>query len=403
MTGGALAAAAPWLHVRAAAPAARELSADEVRQILLEEAEPGGVLMARATIKPFWFEKEVGERTSPHWPADNVSFDYAHLPAVASSQEPFELTAKVVEQLLAINGLARDTGLPRVLFGLRGCMLVSGGDHATWAQVHRVRATRPNHTELRCLLGVWNTADNSLAVFKASTVPTFDYVEKQVEGALRCNMLPTGLHHYKVGAHKGERQPGAFRQQTPLWVIRATKNPVYAANDPGIEWDDLDGDLPFDNIHAAMLSSQTRPPYFSSCGCQTVAGGYSNGVPTGAWAEFRRAAGLAQPPRFLAGSRAQTTDDDRPFDYVLLTGAEAQLVAAGMGSRLRTLRFGASGTAVNELQSRLVQGGQDGVAQTGIFDWKTLGAVVRWQKAVKLAPTGLIGAEAAKQLGLQWA
>jgi hypothetical protein len=398
-----LAAGVAMLPARAAQPGAGELSTDEVRQILLDEAEPGGILVERATIKPFWFEKEVGDRPSPHWPADNVSFDYAHLAAVGSSQDTFELTTKVLEQLLAINGLARNTALPRMLFGLRGCMLASGGDHAGWARSHRVRATRPNHVELRCLLGVWDTAENSLAVFKASTVPTFDYVEKQVEGALRCNMLPTGLHQYKVGAHKGERQPGAFRQQTPLWVIRATKNPVYAANDPGIEWDDLDGDLAFDNIHAAMLSSQKRPPYFSSCGCQTVAGAYSNGVPTGAWAEFRRAAGLAHPPRFHAGSRAQTSDDNRPFEYVLLTGAEAQLAAAGMGSRLLALRFGASGAKVSELQARLAREGQEGLAPTGVFDWKTLGAVLRWQKAAKLAPTGLIAAEAANRLGLKWA
>jgi len=240
-------------------------------------------------------------------------------------------------------------------------------------------------------------------LFKASTVPCMDWVEKQTVGQGRSNLLPTGLHHYKVGAHKGASQPGAFRQQTPLWVVRSTKHPIYAANDAGIEWDDLDGGLPFDNIHSAMLSSNARPPYFSSAGCQTVSGRYRNGTPNGAWAEFRKAAGLAHPPNFVHGSRENTADDGRPFDYVLLTGKEAQLAVSGNGSALVALRFGASGDRVSELQEKLAalpQGAQ--VQKTGVFDWKTLGGVLRWQKENKVAPTGLISVQAAASLGLKW-
>ena len=379
-----------------------ELSDEEIREILFAEAEPGGGPLDRAIIKPFWFQKEEGSRVTPHWPADNVSFDYAHLLALPNSEEPFALSASVLEQLLAANALQRNAQLPKLLFALRGCSLAGGADHTAWAASHGVRATRPNHLDLRCLFGVWDTSSNLLALFKGSTVPTFDYVEKQAEGSMRCNMLPTGLHHYRVGAHKGERQPGAFRQQTPLWVIRNKKNPIYAANDAGIEWDDLDGDLPFDNIHAAMLSSNSKPPYFSSCGCQTVSGAYRNGVPTGAWAEFRKAAGLAHPPSFVPGSNQNTQDDGREFDYVLLTGKEAQVAASGNGAQLRALRFGASGDGVSELQEKLAAQPGGGVAKTGVFDWKTLGGVLRWQKDNQLAPTGILVAETAAKLGLRW-
>src|SRR5215831_13930673 len=125
---------------------------------------------------------------------------------------------------------------------------------------------------------------------------------------------------------------------------RSKKTLGYAANDAGIEWDDLEGQLPFDDIHAAILNARSRPPYFSSAGCQTIAGAYDNGLPKGAWAEFRKDAGLAQPLKFFCCSRTDTVDYWRQFDYVLLTGKEAQIpAAAGFDSSLRTLRFWSSG------------------------------------------------------------
>jgi endonuclease G len=375
----------------------------KTREILFEEGEPGQGTRDRATIRPFWFQKAQGERPSTNWPTDNVSFDYAHLTGFPNSDEPFELSAKTIEELLALSSLPRNAELPRFLFGLRGCMLAGTGDRANWAPSHRVRTTRPNHLDPRCLIGVWNGTDSTIALFKASTVPNVDLMEKQIEGTLGCNMLPTGLHHYRVGPHRAPSQPGAFRQQTPLWVVRTRKNLAYAANDDGVEWDDLNGNLPFDNIHAAMLSSRKTPPFFSSAGCQVVVGAYDgNRVPTGAWAEFRKAAGLAHPLQI--GSASDTPDDGRQFEYMLMTGKEAQLVASGAGSKLRSLRYGAAGDLVNELQDKLaaeIAGAAP--AKTGVFDRRTLGRVITWQKDKKTAPTGIISPEAAKMLGLSWA
>src|SRR5262245_38860935 len=105
----------------AAYAAEPELSDEEIREILFAEAEPGGGPLDRATIKPFWFQKEQGSRLTPQWPADNVAFDYAHLIALPNSEEPFPLSASVLEQLLAANALQRNAQLPKLLFALRGC------------------------------------------------------------------------------------------------------------------------------------------------------------------------------------------------------------------------------------------------------------------------------------------
>ena len=380
-----------------------ELSDAAVREILLEEAEPGGGPTNRATIKPFWFQKAEGSRPAPNWPPDNVSFDFAHIADVPNVAKPFDLTGDALKGLCAANSFLLNPAATKVLFGLRGCLLNEGGDHADWMSRHSLLATRPNHIDLRCVFGVWNTTDNTLALFKGSTVPNVELMEKQIEGTMKSNMLPTGMHQYTVGPHKGERQPGAFIQKTPLWVIRSKKALGFAANDAGIEWDDLDGKLPFDDIHAAILDARKKPPYFSSAGCQTIAGNYLNGVPMGAWSEFRKAAGLAHPIQFVSGSRQDTSDDGRQFDYVLLTGKEAQLAATGNSVRLRTLRFGASGERVSELQERLLARPEGaGVTKSGIIDGKTLGGVLRWQKENKLSPSGIIAAEAAAKLGLDW-
>jgi endonuclease G len=372
-----------------------------VADILIEESEAEKHPVARALIKPFWFTQPVGERPSPTWPPDNVSFDFAHLVSQPNSANAFEFTPPVLEQLLKLNSFVRNPQLPKLLFGLRGCALPGNQDRAGFAASHRLTSTRPNHIDPKCLIGVWDTASNTIALFKASTVPCADLVQKQIEGSLACNMIPTGLHHYRVGPHRAPRQPGAFRQQTPLWVMRTKKRLQYATNDPDTVWDDLDGELPMDNIHAAMLSSRTKPPFFSSAGCQVVSGAYDgNHNPTGAWADFRKAAGLHHPIKFTSGSASD--QDGQEFEYVLLTGKDAQLVAGGKGQVVRALRYGSSGASVTELQEKLAAQLGTPVDRTGIFDRKTLGAVIRWQVAKKIAPTGIVAADGAGVLGLNW-
>ena len=80
---------------------ASELSDEAVREILLEEAEPGGGATNRASIKPFWCQKPEGSRPAPNWPPDNVSFDFAHIADVPNVAGPFELTGDALKALAA--------------------------------------------------------------------------------------------------------------------------------------------------------------------------------------------------------------------------------------------------------------------------------------------------------------
>jgi hypothetical protein len=182
-----------------------------------------------------------------------------------------------------------------------------------------------------------------------------------------------------------------------LWVLRSTKNLGYAANDRNTIWDDIDGNLPFDNIHAAILNYRSKPPFFSSAGCQVIAGRYKKGVPVGAWADFRRDAGLAHPPVIRDGSRGATADDGKAFIYFVLTGDEASLVSSHPNREFKALRYGSSGPAVVALQDALKMA-SDSV--DGMLLRPTLGRYLSWQKANGDATTGIVTKTEADQLGV---
>ena len=80
------------------------------------------------------------------------------------------------------------------------------------------------------------------------------------------------------------------------------------------------------------------------------------------------------------------------------------MVASGAVALVRSLRFGSSGEDVSALQEQLaLQAPSLPVDKTGVVDRKTLGAVIRWQIARKIAPTGIVTADVAASLGLKWA
>src|SRR5262249_8133704 len=134
-----------------------QISDKQAIDILIEESEAEKHPVERTLIKPFWFTQPVGERPSPTWPQDNVSFDYAHLIAEPNQGNPLDSTAAMFEQLLELNEFARNPQLPKVLFGLRGCMLPGNQDRAGFAASQRLTTTRPNHIDPKCLIGVWDT------------------------------------------------------------------------------------------------------------------------------------------------------------------------------------------------------------------------------------------------------
>jgi hypothetical protein len=383
-----LASAAACLPLPAVAqPSGPAFSDQETLDILQEEGEPlkGGVT-ARAVITAFWDELPPAQQPKLNWPSDDAAYDYRHLLAEANEDQAFALTPAALESYFDACGYSGAKGGDIVLFGLRGAALADGSDWAGFSATQQVKETRPDHIHAHCLIGVLDRSKHALALAEASTVPVADLMMAGAEGKIGCNMLPTGLHAYKVGPHKGKKQPGAFRQQRPLWVHRAKGDLVYALSDRNNVWDDDDGDLPMDDIHAAMLSYRPKPPYFSSAGCQVVKGAYSgaNHQPVGPWAMFRQAAGLSQHVQVLDG-KGRTHDDGRTFTYVLLTGKEARLVSAGRTGLIATRRFGASGAEVYRIQKALHVS-----PETGVFDRKTMGAVIGWQVHQGLPPTGVL-------------
>ncbi|QPF82271.1 hypothetical protein IC762_21130 [Bradyrhizobium genosp. L] len=367
-----------------------ELSDEQVAEILLDEGTDPEKKVGRETLGNFWFQSPEGQRPSPNWPTDNISYDYQHTASYAD--EPFVLNHSGLECLIQRCGFERNASLPRMIVGLRGCALADGSDFSDWLKEGHLTPLRPDHTAQKCVFVVWDFEGGRLIIFRGSTVPNVDLMLKYNEGKLACNMMPSGLHGYRIGAHKGLRMPGAFRQQDPLWVIRSKKNLTYEASDKDDLWDDLEGQLPFDDIHWTFFSAaRKRPPFFSSAGCQTVS----------AWEEFRQAAGLKDPPQVL-NSRGATPEDGREFQYVLLTGKDAQLASKAGIELPPTIRFGSSGAAVTKLQSALAAANVGyHRAAPGKFDRTTMGAFLKWQRAKQSAATGIVTSADAQLMGFQ--
>jgi GH24 family phage-related lysozyme (muramidase) len=277
------------------------------------------------------------------WSADADSPDYAHLAQPSGAGLTFSLTAEDVQLLATQNAFALDPAEEPVLFGLRGAVIIT--DH-THAQGIILKDLRPDHETPRCVLGVWDRAAGTIAVFPGSTVPNAAAVRRWRAKRDMGNILATGCYGYVVGTHNGK--PGCFLLRETI----AKKRKVVVRRSS----DDLTynlGDLadlcaPGDNIHPTFRSNLAS---FSSVGCQTVVGNATTaGNHSGPWATFRSTAGLPK------------TDGTR-FTYMLLTGAEARLASElrrnGLAAdpvstgKLRRLRFGSKGDLVVRLQARL--------------------------------------------------
>ena len=366
---------------------------DEVVEILTDEAEPLAGLNPKAIKTGFWFQAPPATRPVPIWPPAPDSYDLAHLAFYNANQGSFDISADLIRKYCAACHLRIDSAA-RVVFGLRGCQLSDDQDSADFAQKQSVKEAIPDHQHTRCLIGVMDPTADKIALFTASTVPGVDLMSKQIQGQMGCNMMPTGLHHYKVGLHRGKavKQPGALIQNSSLWVHRTKQSLGYTFVKPGNEWDDLDGALPFDDIHAAILTYRSKPPYFSSAGCQVIAGTYMDGNPKGPWRNFRIALGLSDPPNASAGG--QTPDDGKAFDYILLTGREANIISGGQPDVVKSLRYGSSGDLVVVLQQAIAGADlQSGKLNRGSLDRKTLGALIGWQLQQKLPPTGILSSK----------
>ncbi len=332
----------------------------------------------------WWYEaeEECQELTTPprgaqafapddvSWAEDKHNPDYRHLDA-AFAEEEFEFTGADLELIIRENRFEPTREEDRILFGLRGAMLVGGGS-ASGASL-RLRLTRPDHREFRCVIGVYDTNTKQLSGFIGSTVPWYGYVHDYFQrgrGDPRTNLLPSGCYPYFVGPHGKHQIPGCLRlgtghdkeQQERVAVLRTVYDVRYDTSDI------FDSSIPHDNLHPSFNLRA-----FRSRGCQTVRGGFDAGH-TGEWAQFRNAAGL--------GSRG---DNGKRFDYILVTGVEASIAsklrrsgAAGNSSvvleRLTRLRHGSRGELVSSLQRKL------SLKPTGVFGAQETKALTSLQR-----------------------
>ncbi|HLF93671.1 MAG TPA: hypothetical protein VJB14_09415, partial [Planctomycetota bacterium] len=303
---------------------------------------------------------ELGIRDAA-WAGDDVAPDYAHLGELFSPSV-FSFTAADLERLCGFNRFDVTTGQDEVLFGLRGCRVSEGTSDAFSASVSLAEDV-PDHVSRHCVLGVWRRSARELAVFPGSTVPNWRHMEEQrSKGGQRANMLPTGRYQYTVGTHRAVE--GAFILPGRVVVLRSNDDLVYETTD---DWEEH---APADNIHPGFSDSAAD---YSSAGCQTVPGSWSAAAGhTGAWARFRRRAGMTAHNRSRWGDR---------YVYILLTGREARLATTRPAPAVLTrLRFGSTGPDVQTIQMGLSISGHYAGAYDGDMGPGTVMALIRWMK-----------------------
>ncbi|MHC2623050.1 N-acetylmuramoyl-L-alanine amidase [Bradyrhizobium huanghuaihaiense] len=346
---------------------------DEYRNVFDTMADATYVVAAEPSDEDFWVDRtedaialrrngetaDAAARRADHesgvsWASDASSCDYAHLGAGLPVGMQFSFTAADLELLCTLNDFpVQDSGGTPVLFGLRGAGIVQGGSSSdgSWRDEVILKNLRPNHHEIRCVMGAWDRQLGKIAVYPASTVPNAEAVVSWFQTQESGNLLATGFYRYICGEHNG--RPGCFllrksiSEKRIVIVRRSEDDLIYESTDK------VHKTAPGDNIHPSF-SSETS--WFSSFGCQVVVGSAtSSGAHSGPWARFRRSAGLTDGDG----------DPGKPFIYVLLTGQEA-LQASDARRRnlsladpevraMRRLRFGSTSPRVAALQAQLGQ------------------------------------------------
>ena len=310
--------------------------------------------------------------------------DYRHLPPDAS-KSTFVFTPQDLERMIEANHFQPHVGgHGKIVFALRGALLVGPGNSQENRGSLSLRDTRPDHRTFRCVIGIYDRTSQKLSGYTASTVPNAGGVAAYYQGGKKANMLPTGCYELCVGTHFGSvTVKGVFRlgngpnpdHAGQATVLRSRDDVTYSNQDV---WDNC---KPADNIHPAFGAAA-----FSSLGCLTVMGSYRGSAGhSGEWAKFRAAAGLDSG--IGAGTR---------FDLVLLTGLDAATAvsmrttgasASEINLALAGLRHGSKGPSVKALQAKL------GVTDDGDFGPGTKLALAKAQLQKLGLATGVYSVE----------
>jgi hypothetical protein len=276
-----------------------------------------------------------------------------------------------------------------LFFGLRGCLPVDDSNHS-FARSHRVKVETIDYVHPRCTLGQWQPG-RGFALFPGSTVPHRSHVESsRTAGGAGSNQLMTGCYpDYRKGKHKAGSNTGhdAFRQDNKLPVRRTVDDLDFDADDR------VEFEQPFDNLHAAWSQGVDHDSY-ASAGCQVIVGfpqcaKRGDRPDTGPWRVFKE----------NAYAVAQNS-----FQYVLLTGHDAERIVHATTPLVPRLRYGSKGPLVTLVQEALKkQRFYEGEIDDD-FGIRTLRAVLSFQTAEfgPGADDGIVGAQTASALDLDW-
>lgn len=390
-------------------PASAQAPIDEADSLFEDDAEPPApnVVRSKALTKyPLWWEQPAPPPAQ--WAPADQALDTTHLPRAASGRA-LEIDAAAFRRALAFSGIDEATLGPRVLFGLRAGALLDAPAFAADATLRprfTLQEAAPDHFDFGCVIGVWDRQSDNFWVSPGSTVCNVAYLFGQAQAGRAdkfCNMLSTGVYEYAVGVHnngKNSRQPGAFILQSRVGIVRSFDQPLGFSTADSWEWRGPDVR---DNIHAAYVLPEGRPR-FSSAGCQVVPGTVDPATrsrPTGAWRQFRIAAGLKPDPEITTPEPdkpkwVKTSEDGQRFPYLLLSAREVLLAAENRVSdpALLKLRRGATGERVKRLQEAL------SLAADGVFGRETQQAVVNRQKILSGRADGVVTPLRLRELGL---
>lgn len=298
------------------------------------------------------------------------------------------LTTKHLRRLCEINAFTPPDDA-MIFFGLRGCLPSDPMDHTFRDQQTMSDFAAPNYTNPRCTLGQWLPADDTFAVYPASTVPTRKHVAgARARGGVGTNEMMTGCYKdYRKGPHKAGSGSGhdAFRQNADR-PHRRTKDDLDFDPEDRVEIGN-----PSDNLHAAFCG--TISGEYSSAGCQVVVGqpNRNDGAckESGPWKAFRQAAYKLNQSAYW---------------YFLLEGWEAQRLSGLNGAKNPALlRFGSNSALVTKVQKALQAKKMYEGAVDEDFGGRTLKAVLLFQEATfgSGGDDGIVGPATAEALGVK--
>jgi len=371
-------------------------------------------------------------------PPPHYSIDKAHLGSdEAGPGSDFPLDGALLQNLARANGFLESftysfrLGAPQadlVLFGLRGCEIADPKDVGVFKPSIRLKVGVVDHVRMLCTMGIWDRKANTVAVFRASTVPHLAFVEVyRIYLALRgrvartdvaslaatdalldastgsnwySNTLSQGLHIHYIGPHGG-KQPNMLRQSDDWFAPVARAKTVLGFTNS--DWESP-GAAVSDNIHAAYDLNPRAVIGYQSNGCNVISGSVSGGKYSGEIATYRNLLSLDQLGRkdkTIVGAKA-----NQKFFYMLLSGAEACLQSKRPGdAALDRVRFGSTGAKAVALRKLLESVGHKTLVRRDpkdIVGRGTVEALRKEQEAVGQAKDGVLSRVRAAEIGVPW-